>query len=69
MKNEMKNNEEKRVNFACVWIGRYVQSMHLCFFSGSYGYCSQTHKSQQNIDFWVNLGPTTLFTHLKIILL
>ena len=31
-------------------------------------HCSQTHKSHPYIDFNINLGPTALFAHLKIIL-
>ena len=32
-------------------------------------YYSGTHKNHQNTNFNINLGSTTLFTHLKIILL
>ena len=52
---------------ACVWIGHFAQSVRLCFFNGSRRYYLRTHKSQQNTDFWVNLGLTVLFTPLKII--
>ena len=54
---------------ACVWIGHFAQSVCLQFFSRSHEYYSQTHNSQQNIDFQVNLRPIALFTPLKIILL
>ena len=47
----------------------FSANLCICISLWVHGYYPRTHKSQQNTVFSFSLGPTVLFTHLKIILL